>query len=225
MMLPESAQHKVIEEIELFIEYGVTASERATAKTLVRKYHNSPVALAVLLEFYKVLPEEREEAVVRISRIDALQGVMLLVVSTDKHNYSVVVSDDDVQILGEFGIEQIPEDVLRYFGHENNEMFMESCSPVVDLPEYALDHNAQTCPLCQVAVGELHLLGCLAEICPWCDGQLSKCNCRFEKLKVESFENEEQLEEFQELLEVQGRVPFTPEHKPGYPGTSKGLDV
>lgn len=72
--------------------------------------------------------------------------------------------------------------------------------------------------------GEEHLLGCVVEVCPWCEGQLNSCNCRFEQLEVDELLDEEQLEKFEDLLNAKGRVPFVKGHKPAYPGTSDGLD-
>ena len=224
MMLPESSQKKLIEEIELFIEYGVVQPEQEAARKLVHAYHDNSLALAVLLEFYKVLPEAREEAVIGLARIDSQQGVTLLAVSTKEHAYIAVVSEGEAQILGEFGIEQLPEEILSYFGHADTEEFITSCGALKDLPEFSATEKGQSCPACQVGVGELHLLGCPVEICPWCDGQLSKCSCRFEKLEVESVDTDEQLEAFREMLDEKGRIPYTADQKPAYPGTSEGLD-
>lgn len=223
-MLPESVHHKLIAEIELFIDYGVEQQDGAAAKMLVRKYQDSPQALAVLLEFYKVLPEAREEALTRIAYVDSLQGVTLLAVSTGRHDYLAVVSEGEVDILGEFGRMELPEEILTYFGHADSEAFEASCGPVASLPEFGVKDRPLGCPACQVAAGELHLLGCPVEICPWCDGQLSRCNCRFEKLQVESLDTDEQVEAFLELLEAKGRIAYEPEQKPAYPGTSQGLD-
>jgi len=225
MMLPENVQQKLVDEIEMFIEYAVESRERAAAKALVKKYQNSPPALAVLLEFYKVLPDAREEAVIRLTHIDSLQGITLLAVSTVTHCYGAVVSEGEAHILGEYGKEPIPDEILGYFGFKDSEEFVKNYGEIKDLPEFDLDTAEALCPVCQVAAGECHLLGCPVEICPWCDGQLNKCNCRFEKLDTESVDSDEQLEALRDLLEEKGRIPYQSEQKPGYPGTSKGLDT
>lgn len=224
MMLPESSQQKLIGEIEIFIEYGVTDSEKDAARALVTKYKNNSEALEVLLEFYKVLPETREEAVVKLQRLDSVQGVTLLGVTTANHIYSAVVSEGRAHILGEFNLDGVPKEILTYFGHGSNEEFVKAYSPIEEQEELAGEVGDVVCPACQVAVGEIHLLGCPVEICPWCDGQLNRCNCRFEKLELESLESSEELDKFQEMLEAKGRIPYNPEQKPAYPGTSKGLD-
>lgn len=223
-MLPESAQKKMVEEIELFIEYAVAEEDREKAKEVVKKYCNSHVALSMLREFYKVLPEVRAEPVERISLLESLQGVMLFVLSTRNYSYITVVSDEDVHILGEYTSDELPKELLKYFGYKDNREFMKKCRPAVELDEYADSTDESVCPVCRVEVGEHHLLGCPVEVCPWCDGQLSSCNCRFEKLEVEELETDEQLEEFYSRLEEKGRIPFSPEQAPSYPGTSKGLD-
>lgn len=224
MMLPEITQKKLLEEIELFIDYGVVKLEQASAKALVHRYRDNRLALEVLLEFYKVLPEAREEAVVRIAFLDTLQGVTLLAISTASHTYGAVVSEGEAQLLGEYGRDEVPEEILGYFGHTSSEEFVQSYGPVEALPEYGVKDGTSGCPVCQVVEGEYHLLGCPVEICPWCDGQLSRCNCRFEQLEVESLESEEQVEELLALLEEKGRIRYVAEQKPGYPGTSQGLD-
>jgi hypothetical protein len=65
----------------------------------------------------------------------------------------------------------------------------------------------------------------LVEVCPWCQGQLSKCNCRFEQLEVDAIDQEEELEDFVDLLTEKGRIPFERQQVPFYPGTSQGLDA
>lgn len=225
MMLPEITQEKLVSEIELFIEYGVIEAEKKIAKELLGKYLDNPVALAALLEFYKVLPEAREEAVKRIACIDSLQGVVLLALSTANHTYTTVVSEGAAHVLGEFGKDATPNEILRYFGHSSHDAFLKNCDPVEEMQEYGISEKKEVCPACGVLSGEIHLLGCPVEICPWCDAQLSKCNCRFEKLDTEFIDTEEQLEEFMELLNEKGRIPYEVDQTPAYPGTSDGLDT
>jgi hypothetical protein len=55
------------------------------------------------------------------------------------------------------------------------------------------------------------------ELCPWCNGQLTGCNCRFEQLGLEQLEDEADVERLREKLEAAGRVPFATEQRPAYP--------
>jgi hypothetical protein len=51
-------------------------------------------------------------------------------------------------------------------------------------------------------------LGCPVEVCPWCEGQLTNCNCRFTQVGVDRFTADCQLDNFIEALEAKGRIPF-----------------
>jgi hypothetical protein len=116
--------------------------------------------------------------------------------------------------------------VLSFLGLASQEEFTQVCLPVKDLEEYAVTGKAEKaiCPVCGVPEGESHLLGCTVEICPWCEGQLSYCNCRFEQLNTEAIEDEQQLETFLDMLTAKGRIPYKKSQAPAYPGTSGGLD-
>lgn len=223
-MLPEKTQARLVEEIELFIDFSVDEKARPMAKELVAEYRNDPVGLAVLKEFYTVLPEVREEAVEKISLLMAQQGVLLLVLMTENYSYNVVASESEVHILGEVGKEALPTELLNFFGYTDNDEFVKKFPPLERLEKYRVEKSEELCPVCGVSPGELHLLGCPVEVCPWCQGQLSRCDCRFEELEADELENEDQLQEFQDRLEAKGRVPYEVEQKPAYPGTSAGLD-
>ena len=45
----------------------------------------------------------------------------------------------------------------------------------------------KTCGGCGVSEGSLHDIGCGSERCPFCSGQLSSCDCCYEKLGFEHF--------------------------------------
>jgi len=73
------------------------------------------------------------------------------------------------------------------------------------------------CPVCAVGVGEYHTLGCPVEVCPWCEGQLTYCNCRFEQLDLEQLDDEADIERLLEKLEATGRIAFDSAQRPAYP--------
>jgi hypothetical protein len=219
---------ELIREIRLFIDYGVEDGV-STAKELVDRYRNSPLVLRLFHAHYATLPEAREEAVCRVCKINSRQGIHLFVAATQGHAYLYALSSDQALYLGEYKKEvdsQTMLELLQFFGYQTQQAFLGQCPAVDRLEEYQGEEEEGTavCPVCQVVEGEQHLLGCVVEICPWCDAQLSSCNCRFEQLGIDAIENEEQLERFAELLEEKGRIPFRRTESPAYPGTSKGLD-
>lgn len=88
-------------------------------------------------------------------------------------------------------------------------------------------HSHQpTCRDCGVSEGETHILGCDAERCPWCGGQLISCLCAYKVLKLwdpktYGYEtahlppavyteglSDAQRQAWQDALETKGRVPY-----------------
>ncbi|BCL59683.1 hypothetical protein DGMP_03760 [Desulfomarina profundi] len=223
--MEKNKRKKLIDEIILFINYAVPEDERQNAVAFIEKYKQDDLVLALLREFYATLPEAREEAVVRIAKLMARQDVFLLVVSTTgKQHYLYAVSREGVVFLNEYG-KEVDGQILSFFHLDSHEDFLKSCSSPEELPEYHADvEETILCPACGVTEGEYHLLGCIVEVCPWCEGQLSNCNCRFEQMGVDELETDEQLEKFNDLLTAKGRIPFRKEQSPAYPSGSAGLD-
>jgi hypothetical protein len=221
----ENKMQQLIKEIELFIQYSVPENEIDEAVSLVNRYRNNAFIIRLFREYYSSLPEAREEAVTQIARLIDRQGVHLFVVSTTAFSYLYAVSADQVLLLGEYR-QEVDTEVLSFFGFESQEAFLKVCPAVENLVEYAAvkGKEKEICPVCGVPEGKYHLLGCTVEICPWCEGQLSRCNCRFEQLDTDYIEDEEQLETFLGMLEAKGRIPYQKSQAPAYPGTSGGLD-
>lgn len=224
-MTKENMMQKLAEEIRLFIKYAVPEEEQQHAVSLVEKYEQDWPILTLLREYYSTLPEAREEGVDRIASLVSFQGVSLFVVITKSKQYLYVVSADRVVFLGEYGTE-VDELILSHLGYESQAAFLKKCLPADELKEYEghAAEDVRLCSACGVEEGEPHMLGCTVEVCPWCDGQLSNCNCRFERLGLDEIENEEQLDNFYDLLGEKGRIPFQKEQTPFYPGTGDGLD-
>jgi hypothetical protein len=223
-MAEHSESKAIIDEIELYVQYGVQGDALGAMK-LVKKYETSPLVLELFKLHYSNLPEAREEAVVKICLLMQHQGVHLFVVVTAQYNYLYAVSLEHLLYLGEYG-KDLGKELLAHFGYTTQQEYLKDCPLAESLEEYPLESGSEaaTCPVCGVVQGEMHLLGCVVEICPWCEGHLSGCNCRFERLNTDEIEDEEQLESFVDMLDEKGRIPFTEKQSPAYPGTSEGLD-
>jgi hypothetical protein len=216
---------QLIKEIKLFIHYAVADHEITAAEALVDSYRTDLRILRLFREYYVALPEAKEEPIVRLAQLVQRQGVVLFVAVTPSTAHLYVVSHDQVVWLGEY-LSELDSEALAVFGFTSHEEFLKICSPLIELDEVPgrASEVWQECPACGVQEGEYHLLGCSVEVCPWCEGQLNKCNCRFEQLETEVIDNEEQLEDFFELLTARGRIPFQQHQAPYYPGLSIGLD-
>jgi hypothetical protein len=216
---------KLIKEIKLFIRYAVPDSDFRNAVDLVDRFRHNRLVLNLLRQHYVALPNAQEEAVTRITKLVQKQGVFLFVLTTTSTAHLYAVSVDEVVWLGEY-LSELESEIMAFLGFPDQEEFTKICVPISDLEDYSggAGENKGECPACGVEEGEYHILGCSVEVCPWCEGQLNKCNCRFEQLAVDTVDNEEQLERFLEVLMAKGRIPFLQEQAPYYPGTSGGLD-
>jgi hypothetical protein len=216
----------IVEEIALFIQYGVQADELPGALALLQRYQKDALALQLMRTFYASLPETHEEAICRIVMIQQNKGIFLLGVTTARHQYLYLATEQQALLLGEFGQEISEIEPLSFFGYNDFNDFMAKCPSLASCEEYEPVgvSDSKLCPACLVAVGEYHLLGCPVEVCPWCDGQLSRCGCRFEQLGVAELTDEEELEELERILEEKGRIPYTREHRPSYLSEPEDLD-
>lgn len=218
--------NKLVEETKLFLRYGIPEERHSQALKVVDRYRDDTSALCLLREFYRSLPEVREEPVCRIVELASSRGVKLLAILTDSYDYLYVVDGNQVLYLGEKG-QEIEEDNLFLFGFPAYEDFSKACQSLRELEDYGSSDFSKRamCPICLVFEGEYHQFGCPVEVCPWCAGQLNRCNCRFDQLGVEQIEDEKELDRFQSLLIAKGRILFSKEQAPAYPSAGDGVEA
>ena len=152
-----------------------------------------------------------------MSRIVSRHGAYLLDVSTKNFQYLYFFNDDTPFYLGEKKDGIGDNEVLSFFGFSTNDEFLKT---VDNRSHQYADFKGKVssfCPACAVEAGEYHQLGCPVEICPWCDGQLNICNCRFEQLGVDEITEENEIDRLETLLNDKGRIPFSEDHAPAYP--------
>ncbi|MEE4240751.1 MAG: hypothetical protein V2I36_04760 [Desulfopila sp.] len=220
----KQSNRKIVEEIEIFIRYSVMESERQTAEAVLTRYSENSDALRVMRDFYARLPEFRQEAVRKISSIIVRRDASLVGVDTKNFEYLYFCSDTELLYLGEKKDGINDSEVLRFFGQTSNQEFYVKSEDNESNSVLAAETKV-FCPSCGVAEGAYHLLGCPVEICPWCDGQLTYCNCRFEKLGVEEIDDERLLDRLEILLHEAGRIPFSSDQAPAYPsGGDEDID-
>jgi hypothetical protein len=208
---------ELVEEVKVFIEYSVQQTEKKTALQTLAAYEENHMALKVMKDFYARLPKFREEAIASVSRIVSRHDAYLLDVETQNFQYLYFFRDEQPHYLGEKKDGIGDDDVLQFFGYADNRDFLKTVDKRSN--EYA-DLKGKPhhfCPACMVGEGEIHLLGCPVEICPWCDGQFNMCNCRFEQLGIDEITEESELDRLEVILNEKGRVPFSADHAPSYP--------
>ncbi len=209
---------KLMGQIKLFIEYGIKNQERKLAEDTLKNYGDNHMILGILNEFYSMMPECRDEAVREVSKIVSRQAMYLMSVATENFEYLFFYDGEESFYLGEKkdGIED--SEILNFFGYANNEEFLKQQKGVSLISSSTGEKQEKSfCPACSVEEGEIHQFGCPVETCPWCEGQLNFCNCRFDKLGVEEIFSESELDLLEILLNEKGRIPFSKEEGPSYP--------
>ncbi|MFC1826778.1 hypothetical protein ACFLZQ_02465 [Thermodesulfobacteriota bacterium] len=206
-------------DIQFLMKYAVPEGQVDAAEALLEKYEADIIALNLLQSFYVNLPEGTDDSVKTMRLLTCRQGVFLLCVSTgnDLH-YLYLANKEAAHLIGTLAEGIIDRELLDFFGFADNKEVLTLTGKPENLQKYEpYGADSNMCPSCHVAGGEFHTLGCPVEICPWCSGQLTYCNCRFTRLDIDTMDKVSQIEKLQELLEAEGRIAFKKEHSPGYP--------
>ncbi len=206
------------------MEYAVPSGKLELATDLLDLYRNDPLVLEVLHEFYSFLPEAREDWIREIRLMGRQQGIFLLMAITGSGGYLYMVSGEGIEFQGSLEAGYLDRELLDFFGFADLEDFRKGCAAPEIYPLYeSLQTEREVCPACHAASGELHELGCPVEICPWCGGQLIHCNCRYEKLGLDTITSLEEIDRFERLLNERGRIPYSPEQRPSFADEGPGV--
>jgi len=214
-----------LEEIDLLITYAAPNDRQHQARGLVRRYEADQLALRLFHHFYSYLPEAQEDAITQIVVIESRQGIFLMLVSTLLAEYLYLVNTEEAVFLGNLDGGLPDEEIRTFFGWLDEEAFQRAAKEFSSLSEYepaSLEENR--CPVCSVSAGEFHIMGCPVEICPWCNGQLTRCNCRFNLLNRERIDSDCHIDELYEKVIKAGRLPYDPQgQSPGFPHLKEHL--
>jgi hypothetical protein len=206
------------EAISLQMQYGVPEDRKDEAFDLLDHYGADLIALNIFQSFYSFLPEAQDDVITALRLLARRQGGFLIMAQTLADNYLYLATHGQADLIGRAEEGLADSEILEFFGFEDNDDFLNKIQDPDSLQVYDPAYqDKDICTVCFVADGEFHTLGCPVEICPWCGGQLTYCNCRFEQLGIDELEDDAQLELLLERLEEAGRVPFSSEQRPGYP--------
>ena len=208
--------NELVTGIRAAMDYAVPEDKRPEAEELLDIYAEDRLGLLVLHEFYNFLPDASEDWVRDILLLNRKQGIFLFALETSARRYLYLVSDEGIEFHGEAGDGYIASELLDFFAYADIEAFSKQATSA-DIASYEpLRLDPEICPVCHAATGEYHELGCVVELCPGCGGQLVHCSCRHDQLGVDSIDTEEQLLQFEAILEERGRIPYGPEQRPAY---------
>ncbi len=205
-------------ELDLLIEYGVPQKEQKQARELAHTFGHDPLAINIFHSFYSSLPEAVEDCITGLVLLERHQGQMLFLVTTSRSSYFYLANHDHAEYGGS-PREGLREDILHFYGFAAQKSFEKKHGDFTGLAPYAPDFiTSKVCPVCYCLEGELHEFGCPLEVCPWCEGQLISCPCRFRQLGVNEISTEAQLARLQELAHKKGRIVFdAASQRPAYP--------
>lgn len=194
--------------ILLLMDFAVDEADQTPARDLLERYAADTIALLLFHEFYSYLPEAENDAIRILRRLDKRGGNFLIAATTMRDTYLYLANSEGAEFLGNHQEGIWDEEVLEYFGLSREEAlakFMDLNTFPVYVP---VNLDKSLCLVCAVDNGELHRLGCPIEVCPWCGGQLTRCNCRFSEAGVNQLSSDSQLEIFITALDAKGRIPF-----------------
>ena len=208
--------------ILLLMDFAVNAEDQVRARELLENYAGDTIALHLFHEFYSFLPDAENDAIRIVRRLDKKGGNFLLAATTNRDTYLYLVNSEGAEFLGDHTDGIWDEEVLAYFGYSRDES-LAKFRDLDSFPVYVpVSLDKSLCLVCAVDHGELHRLGCPVEVCPWCGGQLTNCNCRFSVVGVDRFATDAQLENFIAALEAKGRIPFdATDQSIGFKGVEK----
>ncbi len=214
-MSPNPTLEELKKEIFLLIDYAVPESQMDDARQFVTKMQTDRIGLNILKEFYSFLPEAENDSISKIQLLDSRKKTFLVLVTTSLDLYLYVANIERAEFLGKHADGIWDEEVLDFFDTDREEAVKKFQDPKI-FPEYIpLGQSQSHCLVCSAKTGEPHQLGCPVEICPWCNGQLANCNCRFTKMGTEQLKTEKQINAFLDLLKKKGRIVFDASQKLG----------
>lgn len=204
--------------VRTLMDYAVPEGLRAEALALLDKHGADIIALNIFHSFYSFLPEGEDDAIKTLRLLFRRQGAFLLCANTGLSDYLYFATSENAMFLGPLAEGVADPEVLEFLQVDDQETFIKRYGNAAEFPEYSPAYlDKELCPICLVANGELHVFGCPVEVCPWCNGQLSRCDCRFSRLGRSRLESEKLIDDLLALATEKGRVPFdAAKHRPAY---------
>lgn len=212
--------------IRELMHYVVPDSRMEQAADLLLLFRDDRMALTVLDTFYSCLPDAQNDWIKELRLVTRKAGIFLFAAVTPLDVYLYLVSNEGIEFHGSLQQGYLDQELLEFFDFSSAEQFSKTAADIEQLPFYEpLQTDIDICPACQTATGERHELGCPVEVCPWCGGQLIRCDCRFTRLGRDELTDEQDIVRFEALLNQQGRVAYTPEQRPSFADEDAGVEL
>ncbi len=205
-------------EIRLLMQYAVPAGYLERAAALVADLQNDVIGLNLCHNFYSFLPEAEDDYLKGIALVARKEGTYLLLARTGLAGYLYLVNQEGAEFISTAAAKEWDRELLDFFGYRDSAALARQLADGGRLAAYVPTcRDEMVCPVCQAEHGEFHTLGCPLEICPWCEGQLTSCNCRFSQLGRDRLQGVGDIEEFIGKLNAKGRIPFNKKERLAFP--------
>ena len=210
--------------IRELMQYAVPDKHATAAQDLLILFRDDRLALTVLDEFYRYVPDAQDDWIKELRLVGRKAGIFLLAAVTALDAYLYLISSEGIEFHGSMQEGYLDKELLGFFDFPSAEQFSEQTREIENFPLYEpVQSDIESCPACHAATGEEHELGCPVEICPWCGGQLIHCECRFARLDLEELTSEQELVRFEEILREKGRLVYSPEQRPSFADDGPGV--
>ena len=209
---------KKLKEIKLLMRYAVPARHLEKATAIVANFQDDIIGLNLCHNFYSFLPEPEEDYITGIALVARKQGTFLLLAKTRLAQYIYLVNQEKAEFVCKAAEKNWAQELLDFFGYRDSAALSRQLEDTDMLEDYIpISRDENVCPACQAEHGEFHTLGCPLEICPWCDGQLTSCNCRFTQLDRDQLRGVKDVEKFIKKLNAKGRIPYNKKERLAFP--------
>lgn len=207
-----------LSEIKLLMQYAVPVEKLEQATGFVIDLRDDVIGLNLCHHFYSFLPEPNDDYIKNIALVARRKGTFLLLARTGLSAYIYLVSQEKAEFVSSADEKEWSRELLDFFGYRDSAAFSRQLGNSKTLPAYIPScRDENICPSCRVEHGEFHILGCPLEICPWCDGRLTGCNCRFTQLERDQVTRIKDIEEFSRKLTARGRIPYNKNERLSFP--------
>ena len=118
------------------MQYAVPGDQKAQAHDLLVVFREDRLALDVLDEFYRCLPEAQDDWIKELRLVGRKAGIFLLAAVTSLDAYLYLISSEGIEFHGSMQEGYLDKELLRFFDFSSAEEFCELVQKIENFPVY-----------------------------------------------------------------------------------------